>query len=222
MSDNPVQVIMAAFNSPETAGQVMADLKQGKRAGLIDIMDAAVVVKDANGKLKIADSKHRKAKGFVTGGVLGGLIGLLAAPPAAALAAGGGAIGALAGKLKGIPLESEMREIGSALPPESSAILAIVEHDRQAQLEALEAAVADAADRLVGDTIKSAIESDIAEQLNAGGSVLYTAGAGTNAAGVGRVAQTPEKTEISGFVAADGGIPVENAEITDEPLTESA
>ena len=59
----------------------MDDLKQGKKAGLIGIKDAAVVVKDEKGKLKITDTKKRKAKGFVTGGVVGGVIGLIAHPP---------------------------------------------------------------------------------------------------------------------------------------------
>lgn len=33
MSNNPVQVIVAAFNTPDGAGKVMADLKQGKEQG---------------------------------------------------------------------------------------------------------------------------------------------------------------------------------------------
>jgi len=63
----------------------MDELKQGKKAGLIGIKDAAVVGKNEKGKLKITDAKQRKARGFVTGGVVGGVIGLIAAPPAAAI-----------------------------------------------------------------------------------------------------------------------------------------
>ena len=37
MSDARVQVIVAAFNSPDQAGQVMAALKEGKKEGLIGI-----------------------------------------------------------------------------------------------------------------------------------------------------------------------------------------
>ncbi|WP_231510484.1 hypothetical protein [Fischerella sp. PCC 9605] len=53
MTNNPVQVIVAAFNTPDGAGKVMADLKQGKRAGLIGIQDAAVVVKDATASSRL-------------------------------------------------------------------------------------------------------------------------------------------------------------------------
>ncbi|WP_231510485.1 DUF1269 domain-containing protein [Fischerella sp. PCC 9605] len=151
---------------------------------------------------------------MITGGVLGGLVGLLAAPPVAAMAAGGGVIGALVGKLKNAPLKAEMKEIGSALPSGTSAIVATIEHNQQAQLEALETALADQAAQVVRDSLKA----DIAEQLNAGGNVLYTAGGGTMASGVGRVAQTPSGTQVSGIVASDDGVFVEDAQITDEPL----
>jgi uncharacterized membrane protein len=214
MTDNPVQVIVAAFNTPDGAGKVMSDLKQGKKAGLISIQDAAVVVKDTNGKVKITDAKHRTAKGLITGGILGGLVGLLAAPSVAAVAAGGGAIGALIGKLKNAPLKAEMKEIGSALPPNTSAIVAAIEHNQEAQLEALETALADEAERVVRDSLKA----DIAEQLSAGGNVLYTAGGGSMASGVGRVAQTPEGTQVSGIIASEDGVFVEDAQITNEPL----
>lgn len=103
MSNVPVQVIVAAFATPDRAGQLMADLKAGRKEGLIGIVDAAVVVKDADGKLKVTDAKRRSTKGFVTGGLIGGVIGLLAGPVGWA-ALGGGAIGALIGKLRGAPL----------------------------------------------------------------------------------------------------------------------
>jgi uncharacterized membrane protein len=103
MNDNPVQVIVAAFNDPDQAGWIMADLKQGKREGLVGIIDAAVVVKDAEGKIKITDSKRRSTKGFLTGGVIGGVLGLLAGP-VGLVALGTGAVGALMGKMQGAPL----------------------------------------------------------------------------------------------------------------------
>lgn len=107
-----------------------------------------------------------------------------------------------------------MKEIGSALPPSTSAIVAAIEHNQEAQLEALETALADEAAQVVRDSLKA----DIAEQLNAGGNVLYTAVNGTVASGVGRVAQTPQGTQVSGIVASEDGVFVENAQITNEPL----
>jgi uncharacterized membrane protein len=211
--ETPVQVIVAAFSTPDAAPAVMNDLKQGRKEGLIGIVDAAVVVKDANGKLKITDSKRRGARGFVTGGVVGALIGLLAAPPVGAAAVGGGVIGALVGKLRGAPLKAEMKSIGSALPSGSSAIVAAIEHDWVPQLEA--ALIADGA-QLVQDTIRA----DIAEQLNAGGNVLYTAGGGSAGSGVVRVASTDTDSQVSGVLVGEDGVIVDNAVITNEPLEE--
>jgi uncharacterized membrane protein len=215
MSDRPIQVIVAAFNSPDGASTVMAEIKQGKRAGLIGILDAAVVVKDANGKLKITDAKRRSRKGLVTGGVVGGLIGLVLAPPVTVIAAGGGVIGALVGKLRSAPLKAEMKDLGTALQPNTSAILAIIEHT---WVEKLEAALADAGAQLIRDVIKA----DIVEQLEAGGNVLYTAGGNADGLGAARIAQTGDTLAVSGIVSTDDGLWLEEAEIVLEPAEEEA
>lgn len=214
MADNPVQVIVAAFNSPDTAGQLMDELKQGKKAGLIGIKDAAVVVKNEKGKLKITDAKQRKAKGFVTGGVIGGVIGLIAAPSVAAIAAGGGLVGYLTGKLKGAPLKSGMKEIGSALTPNSSAIVAVIEHSWVSQLEEVMAAAG-------AQLIREAIKADIAEQLNAGGNVLYTAGDSAVGSGAARVASQSEAIQVSGMFTDGEGLLIDEAVVTIEPAENS-
>ena len=211
---DPVQVIVAAFSTPDGAGKVLDDLKQGRKEGLIGIVDAAVVVKDADGKIKVTDSKRRGAKGFVTGGIVGGLVGLLVAPPVAAVAATGGVIGALVGKLKGTPLKSELQSIGSALTPNSSAIVAVIEHNWVSQLQA--ALLADGV-----QLIQDAIKADIAEQLNAGGSVLYTIVGGDSGVGAARVVTASEGTQVDGVIVGENGTIIENAIITNEPVDET-
>jgi len=208
MNDNPVQVIVAAFNDPNRAAEIMAELKQGKKEGLIGIIDAAVVVKDADGKLKIKDAKRRSTKGMITGGVVGGVLGLLAGP-VGLLAVGGGAIGALAGKVSGGGLKSTMEEIGSALTPDSSAIVAVVEHKWVGILESMLAAEG-------ARVAMEAIKEDIATQLNAGGNVLYTAGEGAMGAAAARIAQSPEGARVSGIVAGDDGVFIGDAVIANE------
>lgn len=208
MNDAPVQIIVAAFNDPNRAAEIMDEIKQGKKEGLIGIIDAAVVVKDADGKLKVKDAKRRSTKGLVTGGVVGGVLGLLAGP-VGLLAIGGGAIGALAGKVSGSALKAEMKDIGEALTPNSSAIVAIIEHTWVTQMEEMLAAEGA---RVVMDSIKA----DIAEQLNAGGNVLYTAASGPNAAGVARVAESSEGVQVSGLIADADGVFIGDAQITAE------
>jgi len=208
MNDIPVQIIVAAFNDPNRAAEIMDELKQGKKEGLIGIIDAAVVVKDGEGKLKVKDAKRRSTKGMITGGIVGGVLGLLAGP-VGLLAVGGGAIGALAGKMSGSPLKAEMKNIGEALTPNSSAIVAIIEHTWVAQMEAMLAAEGA---RVVMDSLKA----DIAEQLNAGGNVLYTAAGGPNAAGMARVVESPESVQVSGVLADAEGVFIGDAQLTTE------
>lgn len=215
MNDNPIQVIIAAFNSPDGAGQVMADLKAGKKEGLIGILDAAVVVKDAEGQLKITDSKRRSRKGFVTGGLIGGALGLLAGP-VGWLAVGGGALGALAGKAAGSPLKSFMEDIGSSLTPNSSAIVAAIEHTWVGQVEAMLAAEG-------AYIAKETIKADIAQQLSVGGSVLYTAAAGPQAAGIARVAESPAGAQVSALIASDEGVLISDAQfVAEEEIDEAS
>jgi uncharacterized membrane protein len=210
MNDSPIQVIVAAFNDPKQAGQVMAELKEEKREGLVGIIDAAVVVKDEDGKLKITDARHRSTRGFITGGVVGGVLGLLLGP-VGVMALGTGAVGALLGKMQGAPLKAEMEDIGSALTPNSSAIVAVIEHNWVTQFE--EALAAEGA-----RVVQEAIKADIAEQLRAGGNVLYTAGEGAMA----RVAESPEGTEVGGLLITEDGVLIADAQFTDEePSTKS-
>lgn len=210
MSEAPVQVIVAAFSDQTSARQMMDDLKQGRKEGLIGIIDAAVVVKDENGKLKVIDSKRRSRRttGLITGGVVGGLVGLLAGPVGWA-ALGGGAVGMLAGRLAGLPTRRAMEAIGEALTPGSSAIVAVIEHKWIPQIE--EALIEAGA-----SVLRSAIAADIRAQLEAGGNVLYTAAAGEPGEGVARVAEGPEGVRVTGVIAFEEGIFISDAQFTDE------
>lgn len=210
MSEAPVQVIVAAFNAPDGAGAMMADLRQGKKEGLIGIIDAAVVVKDADGKLKVTDARRRsrRTRGLITGGIVGGVVGLLAGPVGWA-ALGGGAVGALVGRLAGIPTRRTMEAIGESLTPGSSAIVAVIEHNWVAQLE--DALIAEGA-----QVLRSAIAADIAAQLQAGGNVLYTMGVGPSGEGAARVVASSEGVQVSGMLADAEGVYILDAQFTDE------
>lgn len=214
MTEIPVQVIVAAFSDMERAGQLMDDLKQGKKEGLIGIVDAAVVVKDSEGKLKVTDARRRsrRRRGFLTGGLVGGLVGLLAGP-VGLVALGGGAIGALGARMAGLPMKHTMQGIGESLTPGSSAIVAVIEHTWVAHLEAALAAEG-------AQVISDAIASDIAAQLQAGGNVIYTATAGALGEGIARVADGPDGVQISGLIADEEGVMIIDAEFTDEQPTD--
>lgn len=170
MSTVPVELVVAAFRDERTADQALKALKQARREGLIGIKNAAVLVKDEGGKLRIKETGDMTGRrGSVLGGAAGAVVGLIAGPALVVPAAVGALIGGLSAKLRdaGFP-DAKLRQIGEGLQPGSSAIIAVVEHRWVAQVEQ---AMADAA----GEVIVAALQEDIAQQLDAGHDVAYSA-----------------------------------------------
>ena len=210
----PVQLIVAAFNDAEEAGRLLDDLKLGRRAGLIGIVDAAAVVKDSDGELKITNAKHRGRRGFFTGGAIGGTLALLAGPLGWATAAGGGVIGALVGKVRNVPFKASVEDLAESLSPDSSLLVALVEHR---WVELIEAMVAE----LGAAVVREELKADIAEQLDAGGNIAFTFGASDHGVAGGRIAEAADGSgQMSGFLASDDGILLTEAELTAEELPE--
>jgi uncharacterized membrane protein len=223
MSDNPVQLIVAAFQDEKSAQAALRDLKYAHRAGLVKIDNAAVLRKDARGKLHIKETHDMGGgKGAAFGGVAGAAIGLLAGPALLVPAAVGALVGGLAAKLRdsGFP-NRRLQLVGEGLQPGSSAIIAVVEHkwvERVKQEMAEEGA----------DIIAESLGADIAAQLEAGHDVAYTAVASQSGFMAGRLAGNEEEVEggsivvdESGayggrFIATEAGFAVENMALTEE------
>jgi uncharacterized membrane protein len=167
--DVPVQVVVAAFKDEKAASEALAQLKEAKKAGLIKIVDAAILSKDANGKLRIKETADMGGgKGAVVGGVVGAVIGILAGPIGLA-AIGGAVIGGLAAKLHDGGFKDErLKKLGEGLGPGNSAIVAVVEHTwvKQVEKELSEAGA---------NAVTEELSADIAQQLQSGGEVSYTA-----------------------------------------------
>lgn len=118
-------LIVVTFDNPNEAGQVRQELRQLDRRGVISLDDAAVVVKEADGKLRI---KNEPDRGLVIGAVGGGLLGLLlvAMFPLAGIAIGA-AGGALAGKLMDMGVDQKfVKEVAADLQPGNSALFVLV------------------------------------------------------------------------------------------------
>ena len=132
MSANIMELLMIVFNDEDAASEALKELKEAKKEGLIEIVNAATLKSDEKGKVhykELADLKFRK-KGRILGGsagvlltVLGGPAGLLVST-AAGVAVGGG-LSRL--KDKGVP-NNELKEMAKKLDPNSSALIALVEH----------------------------------------------------------------------------------------------
>jgi uncharacterized membrane protein len=229
MSEVPVQVVVAAFQEEYGADEVLRALKAAKWAGLIGIQNAAVIRRDQKNKLHIKELKDwGGGKGAAFGGALGAVVGLLAGPGALAVGAAGALIGGLAAKLRDSGFSDvRLKTVGESLKPGTSAIVAVIEHKWVAELEKeLEEAEA--------DVITMAIAADVAEQLDAGREVAYTALSASDAFAAGRVAAGEDQVEIGGIVlteeglvagdvvATEEGIAGERLEVTDEGMVYEA
>src|SRR5262245_24563925 len=113
MADVPVQLIIAAFRDETSAGKALDELKKAKKEHLIGIKNAAVLVKDQQGKLHIKETEDmRGGKGSVLGGTIGGAIGLIAGSVLVAPVVVGALVGGLAAKMRdgGFP-DEQLRTI---------------------------------------------------------------------------------------------------------------
>jgi uncharacterized membrane protein len=147
-----------AFEEAGTAGEVRKALKQVERMEALSLEDAAVVVKDEEGKLHVHDETGRAV---MLGAVGGGLVGLLLlgifAPIGAIVAGAVG--GALFGKALNLGVDKDfVKEVGAALPPGGSALFLVVE-------DAIPEVVYSALKPYKGTVLQTTLPPDAEEQL---------------------------------------------------------
>jgi uncharacterized membrane protein len=162
---------IVAFNF---AGQDMAKqmFRQAKSAGAFegyDIVVEAIVEQDEKGKVHFHEPGHG-VWGAVEGGAVGGLLGLIGGPVGLlAWAVGGAVIGGAAGKYLGRPIKKgDLKEIGEAMSPDSSAILLLLEDkDTEAAVKSMLGYNANVVTLTVGDELSGQIASYMAADVSA-------------------------------------------------------
>lgn len=88
-------IAVVTFQDTEGAGKLLDMLKDLEKQKLVELDDAVVVVKDADGEVKVKETTDlTKAKGAAKGGTLGLVVGLMLGGPV-----GGVLLGAAAGAL---------------------------------------------------------------------------------------------------------------------------
>jgi uncharacterized membrane protein len=124
------ELFIFAFQEEASAGVALAELQEWKKDGITDIVDAAVLVRDKQGRIHVKESADPEpGKGALIGAFAGALVGLLAGPAGAVVGAatGAGAGGFAAHKIDlGIPNE-RLEEIAQELQPGTLAIIALIE-----------------------------------------------------------------------------------------------
>jgi uncharacterized membrane protein len=129
--DAPLELIISVYNDPEQARRVLDDLKQLSRDGNVQIRNAAVIVKDEKGRIRMDDTQDVGAgKGALFGAIIGGLVGLLAGPAGAITGAlAGAATGGVTASVVDMGFsDDQLAELQASMPANSSALVTLNEH----------------------------------------------------------------------------------------------
>jgi uncharacterized membrane protein len=137
MTTSTIELFVASFGTEHQAGLALKDFQAAQRAGSIDLIDAAVIMHGADGKVRFEETADPSGKRWAKrGAIAGGVVGLIFPPSIIASAVVAGGAGGLWGKIRDKGFKDEdLKEIGESLPPGSSAIIAIAQDRMIEQLE---------------------------------------------------------------------------------------
>ena len=225
MAETPVQLMVAAYQSETGAKEALGELKEAKKAKLIAIKDAAVIRKDAKGKVHITETADMSGgKGLAFGGVVGGAVGVVAGAALAGPVAIGALIGGLAAKLRDSGFDDQrLAKVGDGLIPGSSAIVAVIEHK---WVDEIAGELAEAG----AEVVTAEVAQEIAAQLETGHDVAYSVlatdqgmvaweEAGNEEESEGQVVVIGRDEAVgSRYVATPDGFAVQAIDVTDEGI----
>ena len=119
-------LIAVGYDDQYKAEEIRLKLLKMQKDYLIDLEDAVVAVKDAQGKVKLHQAVNLTAAGAVSGGFWGTLIGLIFLNPFLGLAVGATA-GAVSGALTDLGIDDNfMKNLAASLNPGSSVLFVLV------------------------------------------------------------------------------------------------
>jgi uncharacterized membrane protein len=127
-------LIVLGFDDKYKADRVLAEVHELEKEHLVDLEDAAVVVRDDKGKVKVKQTRDLAAVtatgGFWWGSLFGLLLGWIILNPVLGWGVGAGlgtAIGWLQGRSLDLGIHDDfMKELGETLTPNSSAIFVLI------------------------------------------------------------------------------------------------
>jgi len=201
MGDGPMQLIVAAFKDEAAAKEAVKILKQAQKENRVRIDSAAILHKDAKGKLHIKETADLGGrKGAALGGVAGAAIGLIAGPALLVPAAVGALVGGLAARLRGSGFsDARLEMLGEGLRPDSFAIVAVVERTWDAPVKA-------AITQAQGDLLTASISADISRQLESDHDVAYMAITSEQGLEVARMAGGVDQAEVDRMQVDDSAV----------------
>jgi uncharacterized membrane protein len=120
------ELVVIGFEDPQKAAQTRDKLVALQAAHLIDLEDAVVAVREADGNVQLNQVYPLSAVGALTGGFWGTLVGLMFLNPLFGMLAGAAA-GAVSGALSDAGIDDRfMKELSLQLQPGSSALFVLV------------------------------------------------------------------------------------------------
>jgi uncharacterized membrane protein len=121
-------LVVLAFDTENGAEQMRDDLMRLQKEHLIGLDDAAVAVRNKEGKVKVKQVTSLAGAGALGGAFWGLLIGLIFFVPVFGIVIGAAA-GALAGKYADVGVDDKfIKEVGNSIQPGNSALFLLV-HD---------------------------------------------------------------------------------------------
>ncbi len=119
-------LVVIEYDDVHKAEEVRLKLLKMQQEYLVDLEDAAIAVKDQNGKVKLHQVHNLTAAGAVSGGFWGSLIGLIFLNPLLGMAAGAAA-GAISGTLTDVGVNDRfMKELAANFKNGTSALFVLV------------------------------------------------------------------------------------------------
>src|SRR6476646_2012952 len=124
-----VNFIAVTFDERSKAYQALSTLKGLDREGRIELKSAAVVERDATGRLQIPEgTDNAGGEGFAAGGLIGMLVGVLGGPVGMLIGLGtGGLLGGSYDVDQADMQDQTLAQVGRHVPPGSNALLAEVD-----------------------------------------------------------------------------------------------
>ncbi len=119
-------LVVLAFDTETGATEMRDDLMRLQKQKIVELEDAAVVIRKQDGKVKVKQAVSLVGEGALGGAFWGMLIGLIFWMPWLGLALGalGGALG---GSLTDIGIDDEfIKEVGNTIEPGHSALFLLV------------------------------------------------------------------------------------------------
>ena len=119
-------LVVVAFDNDTDAERLQADMKRLQKEHVVTLEDAAIVIRKADGKVKVKQSTSLVGAGALGGAFWGLLIGLLFQAMWWGLAIGT-VLGALRGKFTDIGIDDKfIKEVGETIEPGHSAIFLLI------------------------------------------------------------------------------------------------